>query len=153
MSWNCMVDNFIREYDTLNGTAIMGIYGDAHADPSDESVDDNTHYMAFQLREYYGDIIQYESIVTLTKWVIADLQEQLFSTRKTAALFFCPSAERVIPHDKTTGEKQNSCSQSLFLPPFPTGRSASKTTPARMLMCHKVTQKATDSRHNSVKIV
>lgn len=64
---NCMVDNFIREYDTLNGTAIMGIYGDAHADPSDESVDDNTHYMAFQLREYYGDIIQYESIVTLTK--------------------------------------------------------------------------------------
>ncbi|MBS6723958.1 MAG: accessory gene regulator B family protein [Clostridiales bacterium] len=24
--------------------------------------------------------------------------------------------------------------------------------PLRMLMCHKVTQKATDSRHNSVKI-
>lgn len=45
----------------------MGIYGDGHADPSDESVDDNTHHMAFQLREHYGDIIQYESIVTLTK--------------------------------------------------------------------------------------
>ncbi len=64
---NCMVKNFIREYDALNGTAIMGIYGDGHADPSDESIDDNTHHMAFQLKEYYGDIIQYESIVTLTK--------------------------------------------------------------------------------------
>ena len=26
------------------------------------------------------------------------------------------------------------------------------TIPETMLMCHKVTQKATDSRHNSVKI-
>ena len=64
---NCMVENFIREYDTLDGTGIMGIYGDGHADPSDESMDNDTHCMAFQLREYYGDIIQYESIVTLTK--------------------------------------------------------------------------------------
>lgn len=45
---NCMVKNFIREYDTISGTAIMGIYGDAHADPSDKSVDNNTHRMAFQ---------------------------------------------------------------------------------------------------------
>ena len=62
-----MVENFIREYDTLDGAGIMGIYGDGHADPSDESMDNDTHCMAFQLREYYGDIIQYESIVTLTK--------------------------------------------------------------------------------------
>lgn len=64
---NCMVKNFIREYDTISETAIMGIYGDAHADPSDSSIDDNTHCMAYQLKEYYGDVIQYESIVTLTK--------------------------------------------------------------------------------------
>ena len=64
---NCMVENFIREYNILNKTPIMGIYGDGHADPSDTTVDDNTHHMAFQLKEYYGDIIQYESIVTLTR--------------------------------------------------------------------------------------
>lgn len=64
---NCMVKNFIREYDTIKGSTIMGIYGDAHADPSDTSIDNNTHRMAYQLKEHYGDIIQYESIVTLTK--------------------------------------------------------------------------------------
>ena len=69
---NCMVENFICAYDTLNGAAVMGIYGDAHADPSDPSTDNGTHRMAFQLREHYGDIIQYESIVTLTRLAAAD---------------------------------------------------------------------------------
>ena len=69
---NCMVENFIRAYDALNGAAIMGIYGDAHADPSDPSTDNGTHRMAFQLRDHYGDIIQYESIVTLTRLTAAD---------------------------------------------------------------------------------
>lgn len=64
---NCMVQNFIREYDKIKGTAVMGIYGDAHSDPSDSSIENNTHRMAYQLKQHYGDIIQYESIVSLTK--------------------------------------------------------------------------------------
>lgn len=59
---DCMVRNFIREYDRLCGAVIMGIYGDAHADPSDASIQDGTHCMAYLLKEHYGDHIRYESV-------------------------------------------------------------------------------------------
>lgn len=46
-----MVENFVNEYDKLDGEAIMGIYGGAHINVKDSDV------MAGMLKAHYGDII------------------------------------------------------------------------------------------------
>lgn len=55
---NTMVENFIREFDSLEGMDIMGIYGNAHT--YTDAMDWATHTvpcMANQLKERYGDAL------------------------------------------------------------------------------------------------
>lgn len=61
-----MAQNFISAYEALGRPRIAGIYGDAHADPSDERLREGVPCMAAQLRLRLGDIISYESLVTLS---------------------------------------------------------------------------------------
>ena len=52
---NRMAENFIREFETLGGESVMGIYGAAHTDP--DAVADSAGTvpsMAAQLKERYG---------------------------------------------------------------------------------------------------
>lgn len=66
---NTMTENFIREYDQLNGENIMGIYGATHTDP--EAVDDTgtVPCMANQLYAYYGDAVESEDLTYLSDTV------------------------------------------------------------------------------------
>ena len=64
---NMMVENFIREYDKLNGEAIMGIYGGAHTNPEALDSTGTIPCMANQLKEHYGDVIHSEDLILATK--------------------------------------------------------------------------------------
>ena len=60
---NRMAGNFIREFETLGGESVMGIYGAAHTDP--DAVADSAGTvpsMATQLTERYGDALRTEDI-------------------------------------------------------------------------------------------
>ena len=60
---NTMADNFIREFDALDGESVMGIYGGAHI--ALDGVDYNSGTvpaMAAQLKERYGDAVHTEDI-------------------------------------------------------------------------------------------
>ena len=60
---NTMVENFIREFDSLNGVNIMGIYGSAHTDI--EAMDCETNSvpcMANQLYKKYGSALHTEDL-------------------------------------------------------------------------------------------
>lgn len=60
---NKMVENFIREYDRLDGADIMGIYGNAHTAVG--AMDYETRSvpcMAGQLHEKYGDALHTEDL-------------------------------------------------------------------------------------------
>ena len=60
---NTMADNFIREFDALDGESVMGIYGGAHI--ALDGVDYNSGTvpsMAAQLTERYGDALRTEDI-------------------------------------------------------------------------------------------
>ena len=60
---NRMAENFIREFETLGGESVMGIYGAAHTDP--DAVADSAGTvpsMATQLTERYGDALRTEDI-------------------------------------------------------------------------------------------
>lgn len=59
---NMMVENFIREYDKLNGESIMGIYGSAHTGLESMNYTNSVPCMANQLKKYYGDIIYSENL-------------------------------------------------------------------------------------------
>lgn len=55
---NAMTQNFIREYEALNGASVMGIYGSAHTDP--QGMDYGTQSipcMARQLSSIYGEAV------------------------------------------------------------------------------------------------
>ena len=55
---NKMVDNFIREYNRLDGADVMGIFGSAHTDP--QGMNWQTQEVpgfANQLTQYYGDAV------------------------------------------------------------------------------------------------
>lgn len=54
---NAMVENFIREFDKLNGEPIMGIYGAAHTGLDSLDYSNSVSCMATQLKERYGDNI------------------------------------------------------------------------------------------------
>lgn len=60
-----MVENFIQAYDQLEDKTIMGIYGDDHCDPRKETSVHGVDSMAKQLKEHYGDTIQYEFVKEL----------------------------------------------------------------------------------------
>ena len=59
---NTMVENFIREYDSLNGESIMGIYGSAHTDLFALNFSKECPCMGRQLKAYYGDIVVSEDL-------------------------------------------------------------------------------------------
>lgn len=55
---NTMTENFIREFDNLNGIDVMGIYGTAHADiEAMECMTKSVPCMANQLHKRYGDAL------------------------------------------------------------------------------------------------
>lgn len=67
---NKMVENFFREYDTVNGAGVMGIYGGAHADLDgmalsavNGSTSTTTPCMANQLHEKFGDALHAEYLL------------------------------------------------------------------------------------------
>lgn len=64
---NMMVENFIREFDNLNGESIMGIYGAAHTGLESMDFTNSVKCMANQLKEHYGDIIHSEDLSSLEK--------------------------------------------------------------------------------------
>lgn len=62
-----MAQNFIREYDAVKVSPVMGIYADAHCDPRKNAAKGKTGSMAKQLQEAYGDVISYESVEAMIK--------------------------------------------------------------------------------------
>lgn len=68
---NKMAENFIREYNKLNGENIMGIYGGAHVGLEDNDI--GTHSvpsMANQLKAQYGDAVHSENLA----WIAKDIE-------------------------------------------------------------------------------
>jgi len=60
---NMMVENFIREFESLDGENIMGIYGAAHTDIGGMDYSTRTvPCMANQLHEKYGDALHTEDL-------------------------------------------------------------------------------------------
>ena len=60
---NTMTENFIREFDRLNGVDVMGIYGAAHIGIDALDYTTNTiPCMANQLHERYGDAVHAENL-------------------------------------------------------------------------------------------
>ncbi|MBR6615497.1 MAG: hypothetical protein IKK95_05985, partial [Lachnospiraceae bacterium] len=62
---NAMVENFIREFDALEGESVMGIYGSAHTDVDAMNFTNEVPCMAAQLYEIYGEQIMVEDISEL----------------------------------------------------------------------------------------
>ncbi len=63
---NTMAENFIREFDSLNGVNVMGIYGAAHTNI--EAMAHNTNSvpcMANQLYQKYGDALHTEDLTSM----------------------------------------------------------------------------------------
>mgnify|MGYP005760424791 CR=1 FL=1 len=55
---NRMAENFIREYEELDGEAVMGIYGLNHTDPDAMNYTGKVPSMASQIEERYGDRLE-----------------------------------------------------------------------------------------------
>lgn len=63
---NRMTQNFIREFDRLDGSDIMGIYGLAHTQMDGMDYTTNTvPCMANQLKEHYGELVSSEDLTSL----------------------------------------------------------------------------------------
>lgn len=63
---NTMTQNFIREFDKLGGTDIMGIYGLAHTQiDAPDRVTHTVPCMANQLSRYYGETVSSEDLTAL----------------------------------------------------------------------------------------
>lgn len=63
----CMVDNFIREYERLDGAPVWGVYGSDHVDPGSSWPSEDVPWMAYQLYERYGDLLVCWDILKLTE--------------------------------------------------------------------------------------
>lgn len=65
---NMMAQNFIREYDSLGSSAVMGIYGGAHTDLDGmESQEGAVPCMANQLKEHYGESVCSEDVASFVE--------------------------------------------------------------------------------------
>lgn len=63
---NTMVENFIREFDSLNGATVMGIYGSAHTNIEATAYGTNSvPCMANQLYQKYGAALHTEDLTSL----------------------------------------------------------------------------------------
>ncbi len=68
---NKMVENFIREFDKLDGESVMGIYGGAHTGPDKMAFDTPPlPCMGMQLKERYGDAVHSENL----RWAMNDME-------------------------------------------------------------------------------
>lgn len=64
---NTMVENFIYQFDLLDGETIMGIYGSAHTGLNSKDTTGTIGCMANQLKEIYKDMIDSEDLTQLAK--------------------------------------------------------------------------------------
>lgn len=64
---NKMAENFIREFESLNGQSVMGIYGGAHTDLEAPDLTGTVPCMGNQLQQKYGENVYSESLVDLAK--------------------------------------------------------------------------------------
>ncbi|MCB7306118.1 hypothetical protein NE683_14065 [Bariatricus massiliensis] len=65
---NTMTENFIREFDSLDGENIMGIFGKAHTGLDDmEYMTGTVPCMGNQLKQHYGDIVHSEDLTWISK--------------------------------------------------------------------------------------
>ena len=64
---NMMVENYIREFDKLDGESVMGIYGSAHTGLEAMDFTNSVACMANQLKERYGDNMHSEDLSGLAK--------------------------------------------------------------------------------------
>ena len=58
---NMMAQNFIREFDNIGNTKIIGFYGSSHTNFNKNGFYGRYPNMANQLRSHYGDIIYFEN--------------------------------------------------------------------------------------------
>ncbi len=63
-----MTENFIREFDSLDGEKVMGIYGASHTGLNKLDYTRKVPCMANQLKQYYGDIIYSENLSAWKWW-------------------------------------------------------------------------------------
>ncbi len=73
---NKMVENFIREFDTLSDESIMGIYGGAHTGLDAMNFTNDIPCMANQLKTAYGNIIDSEDLA----WIAKDIEPTRMDT-------------------------------------------------------------------------
>lgn len=63
---NTMTQNFILEFETLNGTSVMGIYGSAHTNPQGmDYYTQSVPCMANQLSSTYGEVVICKNIIDM----------------------------------------------------------------------------------------
>lgn len=97
-----MVDNFIREFDKLNGKSIMGIYGSAHTGLQDNAYRSGIPSMANYLRQRYGDGIYTENLSLTVKNTKPLRMDEMTVGGKTyqAAYFGAQDISKVLPYEK-----------------------------------------------------
>lgn len=81
---NKMVENFIREFDKLGGTDIMGIYGAAHIYLNSLDFTGAVPCMATQLAETYGEALHSEDLSLLRQPLQEDAIEIAGKTYKAS---------------------------------------------------------------------
>lgn len=64
---NCMVENFVYEYEKIRSEDIMGIYGSAHLGADAMDMTGTVASMENQLKSLYGDQLQSEDLSWLAK--------------------------------------------------------------------------------------
>lgn len=65
---NKMAENFTREYDSINGESVMGIYGAAHTGlDAMDFMTGTVPCMANQLKSHYGDIVHSEDYTMIVE--------------------------------------------------------------------------------------
>lgn len=94
---NKMVENFVREFDGLNGADIMGIYGTAHTGITAMAYPKNTvPCMANQLNERYGDALHTKDL-TLVEEVYSVDTLQIGDKEYTASYFGKADLSEIFP--------------------------------------------------------
>ncbi len=78
---NKMAKNFVREFDSLSGENVMGIYGGAHAGLDAMDTTNSVPCMANQLKAHYGDAVHSEDLT----WLAKDIEPDRVVTIKVSA--------------------------------------------------------------------
>lgn len=73
---NKLVENFVREFDALDGESVMGIYGRAHTGIDEQDFTYSVPSMANQLHTIYGNAVHTEDLT----WVAKDITPERMDT-------------------------------------------------------------------------